>query len=96
MGQAVEEVGRAVERIDDPARLVGIAGNLPGLFEQEAPVGSCMQQFVIQRPLGALIGFRHEIGRSLATDLQMLDLTEIAAQLRPSLARGAVHDGQQA
>ena len=39
MGDAVEEVGGAVERIDDPARLVRIALDRAAFLEQQAPVG---------------------------------------------------------
>ena len=45
---------------------------------------------------GALVGHRDEVGRPLAADLQLLDLAEIAAQARRRLARGALHDGDQA
>ena len=96
MGHAVQEVGGAVERIDDPPRLVGIAGDFAAFLEQEAPVGPGVAKLVDKRLLGALVGHRHEVGRALAADLQLLDLAEVAAQARRRLAGGALHDGDQA
>ena len=89
MRHAVEEVGRAIERVDDPPRLVGIAGDLAAFLEQHAPVGPRGAQFLDDRLLGALVGHRHEIGRALAADLELLDLAEVAPQARRGLARGA-------
>ena len=96
MRHAVEEVRRPIERIDDPARLVGIALDLAAFFEQHAPVGPRVAQFLDQGRFGALVGHRHEVGRALAADLQLLDLAEVAAQPRRGLARGALHDGDEA
>ena len=90
MRDAVEEVGGAVERIDDPARLVGIALDLAAFLEQEAPVGPRVAQFLDDRLLGALVGHRDEVGRPLAADLQLLDLAEVAPQPRRRLAGGAL------
>ncbi len=96
MRHAVEEVGGAIERVDDPARLVRIALDLAAFLEQHAPVGPGVAQLLDDRLLGALVGHRHEVGRSLAADLQLLDLAEVAAQARRRLAGGALHDGDQA
>ncbi len=96
MRDAVEEVGGAVERIDDPARLVRIAGDLAALLDQEAPVGARLLQFLDQRVLGAPVGHRHEVGRPLAADLEVLDLVEVAAQLGTGLATGLFHDSDEA
>ena len=96
MGNAVEEVAGAVERIDDEARLVDLAGDLTPLFHQEAPPGASGTQFVPQRPLGRLIGLGDEVRRALAADLQMLDLAEIATQAPARLARSALHDSDEA
>ena len=95
-GNAVEEVGGAVERIDDPARLVRIALDLAAFLEQHAPVGPGVAQLLDERLLGALVGHRHEVGRALAADLELLDLAEVAPKARRRLARGALHDGDQA
>ena len=76
----MEEVGRPVERIDDPPRLAGIAGNFAGLFHQEAPARPDRAEFVVNRALGGLIGLGDEVGRPLAAHLEVFDLTEIATQ----------------
>ena len=96
MRNAVEKVAGAVERIDDEARLVGLAGNLTPLFHQEAPPGASGAQFVPQRPLGGLVSLGDEVRRALAADLQMLDLAEIATQAPARLARSALHDSDEA
>src|SRR6185369_4953481 len=92
---AVEEVGRAIQRIDDPPRLVGVARDLAAFLEQHAPVGPGVPKLVDDGLLGALVGHRHEVGRTLAADLQMLDLAEVAAKARRRLACGALHNGDQ-
>ena len=42
-----------------------------------------------------MIGLRYEIGRSLAADLEVLDLAEVAPQAAARLARGALHDADE-
>ena len=96
MRDAVEEVGGSIERIDDPARLGGIALDHPAFLEQHAPVGPGVAKLLDQGLLGALVGHRHEIGRTLLRHLQLLDLVIVAAQARRRLAHGAGHDGDQA
>src|SRR3546814_1733657 len=93
MRDRVEEVRGAVERVDDETRLARIALDLARLFHLEAPARARVGQLVIERPLGRLVGLRHEIGRALLRNLQMLDLAEVAAQLCAGLARGPFHDG---
>jgi hypothetical protein len=94
MRDAVKEVRGAVERVDDEARLVGIAGDLTALLGQDRPVRPRLAQFLDQRLLGTLVGHRDEIGRPLAADLEVLNLVEVAAQARRCLARGALDDGE--
>jgi hypothetical protein len=95
MGQSVEKVGRAVERVDQPARLVGVASDGAGFLEQHAPVRTGVAEFLAQHLLAALVGHRHEIGRALARDLQRVDFVEVTAQPRRGPARGLFHDGNQ-
>ncbi len=96
MRDRVEEVGRAVERVDDEARLAGFADDLARLFHQEPPARTVAAEFVIEGALGGLVGLRHEVGRALLRDLEMLDLAKVTAQLGAGLARGAFHDGDDA
>ena len=64
MGDAVKEVGRAIERVDDPARLGGIALDLAAFLEQHAPVGPGVAKLLDDRLLGALVGHRDEVRRA--------------------------------
>jgi len=77
---AVQEVGGAVERIDDPgvALVAALAG--AALFADEAVAGPCLGEILVDDLLGALVGERDEIGRPLQRDLEMLDLAEIALE----------------
>src|SRR5262249_43542215 len=73
---AVQEVGRAVERIDDPGmRLVG-ALDLAAFLAEERVTRARGQQFFLQRIFRALVGERNEIRRALERDLQLLDFAE--------------------
>jgi hypothetical protein len=92
---AVKEVGGAVERIDDPARLHRIALDLAAFFEQEAPVGPRRAQFVDQRRSARWSAIETKSAGPLRRDLQVLDLAEIAPQARRRLARGAFHDSER-
>lgn len=78
---AVQEVGRAVERIDDPAmRAVGALDLLIGLFAEEAVGRPCLQQLVADDLLRLQIGLADEIAWSLHRNLQVLHFAEIAAE----------------
>ena len=95
MRNAVEEIGRAVERIDDPARLAFFARDHAALFEDKAPAGPNLQQLVIENPLGAHIRLGYKVGRAFFRYLEMLDFAKVPAQARSRLARGALHDGDK-
>ncbi len=96
MRDPVQKIAGPVERIDDEARLALGPGNFTALLHQEAPVGARGEQLVIDRAFGVLIGFRDEVCRALAADLQMLDLAEVAAQALAGLARSLFHDADDA
>jgi hypothetical protein len=93
---AVEEIGGSIQRIHDPARLGGIALARAALLAKEAPVGPGPLQFLVERLFRLAIGLADEVRRPLAADLQLLNLVEIAPQLRRRFAGGALHDGDQA
>ena len=95
LGNAVQEVGGAVERINDPAVRRVDAFDRAAFFHQKAVFGPRALQFLEQDGLGLAVGGRDEIGRALLRDLQMLDLAKVAAQARSRLARGALHDGDK-
>ncbi len=62
---AMQKIGGAIERIDDPG--VGFVGALAmaAFFAEKAVARPCLHQFGVERLLGAAIGGRHEIGRPL-------------------------------
>ena len=82
----VEEIGRAVERIDDPG--VGFVAALPAaaLLAQESVAGPRLRQFLVQDLLGPTVGRGDEIARPLQRDLQALDFAEIALEPARRLA----------
>ena len=91
----MQEIGGAVERIDDPAvRLVGALAHAAFLAEK-AVAGPRLAQFGEQRLLGAAVGGGDEIGRALERDLQLLQFAEIALERARGLARGGDHDVEQ-
>ena len=96
MRDSVEEVGRPIERVDDPAGLGRIALDFAAFLKQHAPVRPCVPELVDDRLLGPLVGHGHEVGRALAADLQLLDLAEVAAKARRRFVSGTLHDGDQA
>src|ERR1022692_5318654 len=92
---AVQEIGGAVERIDDPAmRLVGALA-LASFLAKKAITGPRLAQRGEQRLLGTAVGGRDEIGRAFERDLQLLQLAEIALERARGLARGGDHDVEQ-
>ena len=56
MRDAVQEVGGAVERIDDPAMGAVGAFDLAALLHQEAIARPCAEQLLEQDLLGAVVG----------------------------------------
>src|ERR1700675_4211720 len=92
MRDAVQEIGGAVERIDDPAMTLVGAGPGPAFFAEKAGGRPRLRQFLVDDLLGAAIGGGDEIARPLERHLQMLDLAEIALEAPPGTARGLDHD----
>ena len=92
MRNAVQEIGGAVERIDDPAMgLVGAVARAAFLAEK-AVARPRLGQFLAHDLLGAAVGGGDEIARPLQRHLQVLDLAEIALEAAPGAARGLDHD----
>ena len=80
MRDAVQEIGGAVERIDDPAmRPVGAHMGAAFLAEK-AVIRPRLGEFVAQDLFGAVVGGGDEIARALQRHLQVLDLAEIALE----------------
>ena len=92
---AVQEVGGAVERIDDEAMGAVGAFHLAMLLEQKAVAGSRAGQLLVQDLLGAGVGGADEVRRAFERDLKLLDLAEIAREAAARFSRGADHHVHQ-
>src|SRR6266702_196735 len=89
---AVQEVGGAVERIDDPGVALVAALAHAAFLADEAVTGPRLGEILVEDLFGALVGERDEIRRPLQRDLQMLDLAEIALEAAAGAARRLDHD----
>ena len=93
MRDAVQEVGRAVQRVHHPAPGPVVAAGSAGFLHQEGVAGAGAAQLLAQGAFGAQVGLADEVGRALDADLQLLDLGEVAQQALGRLLRGVLHDG---
>ena len=92
MRDAVQEIGGAVERIDDPAvGLVG-AGVRAAFLAEKAVIRPRLGEFLAHDLFGAAVGGGDEIARALQRDLQVLDLAEIALEAAAGAVRRLDHD----
>ena len=92
---AVQEIGGAVERIDDPGvRLVG-AFAAAAFLADEAVARTRLVEFRVERLLGAAVGGGDEIRRAFERNLQLLDFAEIALERAARFARGGDHHVEQ-
>src|SRR6185312_1124343 len=89
---AVQEIGGAVQGIDDPAMALVGAFALSAFLAEEAVAGSRLGEIAAEHLFGALVGERDEIGRSLQRNLQMFDLAEIVLEAAAGAARRLDHD----
>ncbi len=92
----MEKVCRAIQRIDDETRLVGIPFDHAAFFHHKSPIRPRFAQFIIEHAFSLLVGLRNEIGWALLRNLQMLHFAKVTTQLRASLASSAFHDGEKA
>src|SRR3984957_11167470 len=89
---AVQEIGGAVERIDDPGvALVGAFARAPFLAD-EAVTPPRLGEVVVQHLLGALVGQGDEIRRPLQRHLEIFHLAEVTLEAAAGAARGFDHD----
>ena len=75
---AVQEVQRAIQRVDNEAVRLVRSLNHAALFHQEAIARASLCQAVIDDLLGAVVGIGNEIGRALLGHLQVFDFPEVA------------------
>ena len=92
MRNAVQEIGGAIERIDDPPMILVGAGARAAFFAEKAVVRPRLGEFLIDDFLGPPVGGGDEIARALERDLQMLDLAEIALEAAAGPIGGLDHD----
>ena len=88
----MQEIGGAVEGIDDPGVARVAARARAAFLAEEAVARPRLGKIGVEHLLGALVGERDEIRRALLRHLQILDLAEIALQVAPRAARGLDHD----
>src|SRR4051794_7620048 len=74
---AVQEIGGAVERIDDPGVALVGAGAVAAFLTEETVTRPGLVKVGVEHFLGALVGERDEIGRALQRYLEVLDLAEV-------------------
>src|SRR3954470_18533567 len=87
----MQEIGRAVERVDVPGVALVGTFDMPALFHQEAISGAGARQLLEEGFFRALVGVADEIARPLHRDLQVLDFAEVALQTAAGLERGRDH-----
>ena len=95
MRNAVQEIGGAIDGIDDEAMGLVLAFDRAAFLAQETIAGPGLGQFFDQDLFGALVGAGHEIARPLHRDLKIFQLAEIADERPGRLAGGGDHDIQE-
>src|SRR5260221_14412380 len=69
MRNAMQEIGGAVERVDNPGMGFVGAFAVAAFFAEKSIAGSRLYEFGVKLLLGTTIGRRHEIGGPLERDL---------------------------
>ena len=87
----MEEVGGAVEGIDDPAVGGILAFQRAALLGEESVGRAGLPQFGDEGLVGAVVGGGDEIARALHGDLEVLDLAEVAGEAAAGLEHGGNH-----
>ena len=62
---AVQEIGGAIERIDDPRMALVAAFATATFFTEKTVARPCLHELCVDGFFGATVGGRHEIGRAL-------------------------------
>ena len=94
MGNAMHEVGGAVQRVNDPAMGFVRTFNLAAFFHQKAVSGPRGLQLFADNAFGFQIGICHEITGAFLRYLQFFNFTEITAQGTAGFFGGRAHDVQ--
>ncbi len=88
----MQEVRRAVERIDDPGVGLVVTHARAAFLADKTVARPRLGEVVVQHLLGALVGERDKIGRPLQRHLKIFDLAEVALEAAAGAARGFDHD----
>jgi hypothetical protein len=91
MRDAVQEIGGAVERIDDKAVALVGAGAGAAFFAEKAVSRPRLGEFLAHDLLGAAVGGGDEIARTFDRNLQLLDLAEVVLKASPGAVRRLDH-----
>ena len=89
--EAVDEVGRAVERIDDPLEL-RLAIRFAGFFGEDGVIGIGGVQRLDDGGFGRLVDFRHEVVVLFLADLDAVQIERRAVDDLSGAARGLDSD----
>src|SRR5581483_5846977 len=92
---AVQEIRRAVERIDDPEMGAIAALDAAAFLAEEAIARPRLGQFLAQDFFGALVRSGDEVGRPLHRYLELLHLAEVAFERAAGKPRGFDHHIEQ-
>ena len=92
MRVAVQEIGRAIQRIDDPAAGRVFAGHGGRFFANPAIAWAGGHQFFVDDLFCGDIGPADKITRTFHRNLEVLNLAEVLDQTAASFARGFDHD----
>ena len=95
MRNAVQEICRAVEWVDDEAVGFIRAVNFALLFHKKAVAGTITAQVLKDNFFGRFIGFGDKIRWAFARNLQMLSLAKITQQRTRRLTRRRLHDSHK-
>ena len=87
---AIDEIGRAVDGIDQPAVFVVVVDRREFLAGK-AEIGIALEEVAADEQLALLVRLGDEIGRALDTDLEIAEAGEIALGERASLAGNGDH-----
>src|SRR5277367_4073216 len=92
---AVQEVGSAVERIDNPGVGLVVAWARAAFLADKAVTGARLGEILVQHLFGALIGQADEVGRSFHRHLKVFDFAEVALEAAAGAARRLDHDVEE-
>lgn len=88
-------VGGAVDRVDDPSRVVGPSGVRRGLLADELVGGVSFANSREQQLLNFVVGLRHGVCRGLQIVVRLRARQKRCADYRPCLTRERLREQEQ-